>query len=103
MALSLHFSGPCQVPSTCTTYNYFTNIAFYFPNPTPDLVHQVKQNMIKVRLEQLLPPEPAMQAIILSVSKDSFLQSLKMDLDVIMLYELPETVRCLSYAKCSFC
>ena len=59
--------------------------------------------MIKVKLEQLLVPGPAMQAINLSVSKDSFLQSLKMDLDVIMLYESPETVRCLSYAKCSFC
>ena len=59
--------------------------------------------MIKVRLEQLLLPEPAKQAIILSVSKDSFLQALKMDLDVIMLHELPETVGCLSYSKNSFC
>ena len=39
-----------------------------------------------------------MQAINLSVSKDSFLQSLKMDHDIIMLYELPKTVGCLSYA-----
>ena len=85
MALSLHVSGSFQVPSTWKTYNYFTNIAFNFPNPTPDLVHQVKQSMIKVRLEQLQLPEPAMQAIILSVSKDSFLQSLKMDLNVIIL------------------
>ena len=59
--------------------------------------------MIKVRLEQLLLPEHAMQAIILSVSKDSFLQSLKMDLNVIKLHELPETVGYLSYSKGSFC
>ena len=61
--------------------------------------------MIKVRLEQLLLPEPAMQAIILCVSKDSCLKSLKMDLNVIILHELPETVGHLSYSdsKGSFC
>ena len=59
--------------------------------------------MIKVRLEQLLLPEPAMQAIILSASKDYFLQSLKMDLNVIILHELPETVGYISYSKFFFC
>ena len=58
--------------------------------------------MIKVRLEQLLLPEPAMQAIILPVSKYSVLQSPKMDLNVIILHELPETVGYLAYSKGSF-